>query len=341
MHCDAGVILTESSLTEKSEMFQYCPLKACPKNRTFMSLTSNSAGNGEKMTQQASKSSTKFVTIFDDTYNQPDCRSYYRMLRRLGYSNHAHAVPVFRAVLAELCHLRGLSAPNVFDFASSYGIVTALTKHDVSATAFLDRYEGRALENASAEEMRQLDREWLAGLPERWPGAGFSGVDVAENAAGYAQAVGLFDQGFAEDLQNNAPSPALAERLAKTDLIIECGSVAHLMPDALDRLLSAAKRRPWLVTSPVRGNERKAAFEVMADHGLKVETLDLPPFAHRKFENGTEQARAIEIARAAGHKTEGYENTGFFFAQIYVARPADEASAPATWQVPPSQGGKT
>ena len=290
------------------------------------------------MMQQAAKTSTNFVTIFDDTYNQPDCRSYYRMLRRLGYSNHSHAVPVFRAVLAELCRLRGLSAPNVFDFASSYGIVAALTKHDVSASAFLDRYENSDLDTADTDEMPQLDRDWLAGLPERWPGARFAGVDVAENAVRYAQDIGLFEQGFAEDLQNNAPSAALTEYLAETDLIIECGSVAHLMPDALDRLLRTAKRRPWLVTSPVRGNERKAAFEVMADHGLKVETLGLPPFAHRKFENGTEQARAIEIARAAGHKTDGFENTGFFFAQIYVARPADEVSAPATWPMPPRLG---
>ena len=292
--------------------------------------------------QHASKTSTKFVTIFDDTYNQPDCRSYYRMLRRLGYSNHAHAVPVFRAVLAALCQQRGLSAPNVFDFASSYGIVTALLKHDVSADAFLDRYESETLDHATPDEMRQLDRNWLSGLPERWPGARFAGIDVAENAARYAEATGLFEQGFAEDLQNNDPSEALSAYLAETDLIVECGSVAHLMPDALDRLLTATKsRRPWLVTSPVRGNERKAAFEVMADHGLKVETLDLPPFAHRKFENGSEQARAIEIARAAGHKTDGYENTGYFFAQVYVARPADEASHPDSWPIPPRLGAET
>ena len=33
-----------------------------------------------------------FITLFDETYDQPDCRHYYRMLGSLGYSNQAHAV---------------------------------------------------------------------------------------------------------------------------------------------------------------------------------------------------------------------------------------------------------
>ncbi|GAB4295941.1 MAG: hypothetical protein Kow0058_13340 [Roseovarius sp.] len=279
---------------------------------------------------------TRFVTIFDDTYDQPDCRAYYRMLRRLGYSNHAHAVPVFRAVLAELMRLRGLVAPRILDFASSYGIVTALMKHAVSAEAFLDRYAAPELDALDPAAMAAADRAWLAALPVRHPGARHAGLDVAANAVAYGRRVGLFDAAFAEDLQHHAPSPELTAWLAETDLIVECGSVAHLMPEALDRLLAAARgRRPWVVTSPVRGNERAAAFQVMADHGLAVDTLGLPPFPHRRFENAQEQARAIEIARAAGHDVCGLETGGAFHAQIYLARPPEEATAPATWPLVP------
>lgn len=295
-------------------------------------------GTGDGMTLQASRTASPFVTIFDDTYDQPDCRAYYRMLRRLGYANHAHAVPVFRAVLIELCRLRGLEAPNVLDFASSYGIVTALMKHDISAESFLDRYADSDLDDIAPSEMLDRDRAWLAGLPQRHPGACFRGIDVAGNAVTYAREAGLFDHGFAEDLQAFTPSAALHACVEETDLIVECGSVAHLMPQALDRLLSRAKKRPWLVTSPVRGNERKAAFEVMADHGLVVETLALPPFPHRRFENKDEQARAISIARAAGHETDGVETTGSFFAQIYVARPKEDLTPPESWATPPKLG---
>ncbi|MEQ8291181.1 MAG: hypothetical protein RIA08_03160 [Roseovarius sp.] len=272
---------------------------------------------------------TNFVTLFDDTYNQPDCRAYYRMLRSLCYSNHAHAVPVFRRLLDDLCHKRGLRAPNVLDFASSYGIVSALVRHDVSAEAFLDRYEDPEFDNLTAEELIRRDAAWLADLPESYRGARFTGIDVAGNAVAYGHAIGLFDHAFDEDLEHAEPSKGLAETLSSIDLIIECGSVAHLMPAALERLLRAtAGKRPWIVTSPVRGNERKAAFDLLRDHGLVVETLGRP-FPHRRFDSLSEQARAIDIARAAGHDTSGFETTGHFYAQIYVARPPEDAAAVA------------
>lgn len=271
---------------------------------------------------------TSFVTLFDDTYNQPDCRAYYRMLKSLGYSNHAHAVPVFRGVLEELVRVRGLRAPNVLDFASSYGIVSALVRHEVSAEAFLERYEDGTLDDLDPKQMTARDADWLAGLPQRYPGARFTGLDVAPNAVAYGRAIGLFDRAFDEDLEEADPSASLAENLSSVDLIMECGSVAHLMPAALERLLRASTaKRPWVVTSPVRGNERKAAFDLLRDHGLLVETLGLPPFPHRRFDSPSEQARAIDIARAAGHDIMGYESDGHFYAQIYVARPPEEAAA--------------
>jgi hypothetical protein len=270
---------------------------------------------------------TNFVTLFDYTYDQPDCRAYYRMLNSLGCSNHVHAVPVFCRMLDELVQVRGLEAPSVLDFASSYGIVTALVRHEVSVRAFLKHYENSALDGLEPVEMARCDAAWLAGLPQRFPGARFIGVDVAGNAVSYGKAIGLFDDAFEEDLEQADPSGPLAERLSSIDLIMECGSVAHLMPAALDRLLQASsERRPWVVTSPVRGNERKEAFELLHDHGLVVETLDLPPFPHRRFDSLSEQTRAIDIARNAGHDTFGYETTGHFYAQIYVARPPYETA---------------
>ncbi|MEM8618063.1 MAG: hypothetical protein AAGF20_14165 [Pseudomonadota bacterium] len=277
-----------------------------------------------KTTLKASRD--RFVTLFDATYNKQDCRDYYRMLRSLGYSNHAHAVPVFCAILDGLIRTRGLTQINVLDFASSYGIVSALIRFDISAQAFLDYYQSPDLTDLTSDEMADRDRAWLASLSPRFPQITFTALDVANNAAAYGQNVGIFDYAFAEDLEGNEPSKSMAGRLAMTDMIVECGSVAHLMPGALDRLLTAsASRKPWVVTSPVRGNERQAAFEVLRDHGYDVQKLGMPPFPHRRFDDPVEQARAIAIAEAAGHDTKGLENTGSFFAQIYLARPASEA----------------
>ncbi len=287
------------------------------------------------MTELSDSAKGGFVTIFDDTYNQPDCRAYFRMMDALGYRNQHHAVAAFRAGLAEMMRLRGLRSARIVDFASSYGIVSALMGHDLTLAQVFDRYRAPAFAGATAPEVIRQDRAWLDGIRRTAPPMRFVGLDVAPNAVAYGQAAGLFDAGFVEDLQENPASPDLAAELADCDMIVECGSVAQLMPDALDRLLAATgARKPWVMTSPIRGNERPEAAEVLRDHGLVVEQLPVPPFVHRRFENADEQARAIANARVQGHDTEGVESTGHFHAQVLLARPADELSAPKDWSLP-------
>lgn len=277
-----------------------------------------------------------FVTIFDDTYNQPDCRGYVRMMDALGYRNQHHAVAGFRAVLDELSRLRGLTTPHVVDFASSYGVVTALMAHDVTLGQIFRRYRQVRFDGASSQDVIRWDADWYGERRRSGDSATFTAIDVAPNAISYGLATRLFDRGYVEDLQGSQPSPELASTLSTADMIVECGSVAQLMPTALDRLLqSATARKPWVVTSPTRGNERDQAMEVMRDHGLIVEAMPVPPFVHRRFLNPDEQARGIEIARAAGHRTEGREDTGCLYAQLYVARPGKECTPQECWRLAP------
>ena len=276
-----------------------------------------------------------FVTIFDDTYDQPDCRAYFRMMDALGYRNQHHATAAFRAGLDALCRLRGIAGPRLLDFASSYGIVTLLMRHEITLAEVLARYRDPGLDGLSAGQVIARDRDWLARLPRRAPALHVTGLDIMPNAVAYGRATGLFDEGYAEDIETASPSAGLADALARTDMIVECGSVAQLMPRALDRALGACgPRKPWIMTSPIRGNERAAAEEVLRAHGMVQEQLPVPPFVHRRFEGPGEQARAIANARAAGHDTDGVETTGHFHAQVLLARPEAEAVPVSGWPLP-------
>lgn len=287
------------------------------------------------MTSSTDQTAAGFVTIFDDTYDQPDCRAYFRMMDRLGYRNQHHAVAAFRAGLAEVMRLRGLDKARIVDFASSYGIVSALMAHDLSLAQVFARYREPCFDRATPAEVIASDRDWLAGLRRPVPPLHVTGVDVMPNAVAYGCAVGLFQTGFTEDLEHAKPSAALAAELARCDMIVECGSVAQLMPGALDRMLAACgSLKPWVMTSPIRGNDRPEATEVLRAHGLVVESLPIPPFVHRRFEGPAEQARAIANAQASGHSTDGIETTGHFHAQILLARPASECTDPAGWAMP-------
>jgi len=257
------------------------------------------------------------------------------MMDALGYRNQHHAVAAFRAGLNELMRLRGLTGARILDFASSYGIVTALMGRDLSLAKVFERYREPRFDSATTAEVIAWDRDWLAGLRRADLPLHFTGLDIMPNAVAYGLAVGLFDAGFVEDLETGPTSDALAAELARCDMIVECGSVAQLMPRALDRLLTASgPRKPWLMTSPIRGNERSEAAAVLRAHDMVLEVLPIPPFVHRRFESADEQARAMANARAAGHRVEGIETTGHFYAQVLLARPRDECTDPVDWQLP-------
>ncbi|WP_120499603.1 hypothetical protein [Roseovarius sp. EL26] len=278
----------------------------------------------------------KLVTIYDDIYNLADSRSYFQAMHHAGFRTAHHAVAGFKAVLAELRHLRGLPRANIVDFASGYGIAAELMRHDVTLDDVLARYQGDWCDTASVEQTIAKDRDWLAGKRDKAHMDRYIGIDVADKALVYGRDVGVFDAIFAENLEDDQPSEALLQELSTCDLMVECGSIAHMLPRALDRLLSAAKaRQPWIATAPIRGNDTAEAIEVMRDHGYVVEALDMTPFRHRRFADEDEQVRAIANAKGRGHDTDGLETTGYFHAQIFLARPPEEMTPVSDWPVSP------
>ncbi len=278
----------------------------------------------------------KIVTIYDDIYDLPDCRSYYRAMHHAGFRTAHFASAAFRAVLTEVKRLRGLDQANILDFASGYGIAPQLMRFGVSLEDVLSRYIEPWFDDATTEAVIEKDRDWLSEHVRPGQSDEYAGIDIAGRALDYGKAAGIYNEAFAENLQDDAPSDALADWLSKTDLIVECGSVAHMLPGALGKMLKASvERRPWIATAPIRGNDTAQALEMMQDHGYNVVALDMPPFRHRRFSSDDEQARAIDNAQARGHDTKGYEDTGFFHAQVYLARPQTEVTDIASWMQSP------
>ncbi|MEM7598650.1 MAG: hypothetical protein AAF382_13225 [Pseudomonadota bacterium] len=263
----------------------------------------------------------KIVTIYDDIYDLPDCRSYYRAMDHAGFRTAHFATVVFRDALTALKAERDLAQVSVVDFASGYGIAAQLMRHTIGLDDVLSRYREEWFDDATEAEVIAADRAWLTEN-RRDEADRYIGIDIAGNALSYGRDVGIFDAVFPENLQDGPPSAALAEELAQVDLIVECGSVAHMLPDALDHLLSACPRKPWVVMSPIRGNDTAEAFDVLRAHGLRVDHHLTEPFPHRAFSNADEQRRAIANAQARGHDTDGFESEGRFHAHLFLAKPA-------------------
>ncbi len=268
----------------------------------------------------------KLVTRFDDIYNLPDCTKYYQAMHAAGFQNAHYAVKAFKIAARELCRQRNTASLHVLEFASGYGIGSLLLRHDLSLEQVLDRYQGEEFARANPVQVMERDRGWL--LQNRQTGniASICAIDVAHHALDYGAKTGIFDFSFAIDLQSDTPSDELVKRLRRCDLIIEVGSVIHMLPDALKRLLDlTAERLPWIITSPIRGNESRESVTLMKNAGMVVESLPVPPFPHRRFLDPAEQERAIRLVSDRGHDPDGCESTGSYHAQLYLARPEHES----------------
>lgn len=163
---------------------------------------------------------------FDDIYDSPDPRAYFRTLGALDYEIPQLAQPAVTSVMATLRDEAGRSpAPlRVLDVCCSYGVNAALLRTDVTLAQMYDRYSSEVLATLTPTEVAEQDARLFAG--RRTATAWVAGLDVAQNAIDYACRVGLLDQGWAEDLEAADPSPGLADELARVDLIITTGGVA-------------------------------------------------------------------------------------------------------------------
>ena len=128
--------------------------------------------------------------------------------------------------------MRALAGVNVMDFASGYGLRRNLCDIILDWMMFCTGIATRGSMMRRRKLYLRADLDWLTPLRQDGQADKYAGIDIAGNALAYGKAVGIYDAEFAENLQDNAPSDGLADWLTQCDLVVECGSVAHMLPGA-------------------------------------------------------------------------------------------------------------
>lgn len=275
------------------------------------------------------------LTPFDHTYDQPDPRAYFRALGPLEYRAPHHGQSVFRRAV-DACRR---TAPDgepvaVLDLCCSYGINAALLNHDVTLDDLYAHYTSPQATALTTAELIERDRGFYAA--RRRPDAvRVTGLDRAANAVAYACAVGLLDEGFAENLESGPPSPPLQRAARHTRLITVTGGMAFLSPRTFQPLLAAARGPVWVAAFPLRTGSYASIAACLAEHGLVTEKVTTRTFPQRRFTGPEEQQFAIRAVTAAGEDPYGKETDGYFHTELYVSRPPEDVTAiPLTDLVP-------
>jgi hypothetical protein len=259
---------------------------------------------------------------FGSIYNSKDPHSYYSTLGALEYRVPQHGIDVFRQLRGAYPYT-GAKPLTVLDVCCSYGVGGVLATTDIDLAELYRHYEDSSLAGLTGDEMIQADLKFLAG--RRRPDAPrMLGLDVAENAARYAIAIGALDDAFVENLESDEPSLALVQQIRDVDLICTTGGVGYISERTFRRLLASARKIPWVASFCLRTYDYGPIAAALAEYGLVTERSDLT-FAQRIFRDQAEQQWAISNVLAIGLDPTGLESDGHLYANFYLSRPAAEA----------------
>ncbi|UNO43748.1 hypothetical protein KGS77_06755 [Streptomyces sp. MST-110588] len=268
---------------------------------------------------------------FAAIYDRPDPRAYFSVLQPLDYQVPHHGQAVFRMLTDALRRLppdtSRSTSPQVLDLCCSYGVNAALLNHRLDLGDLYAHYTGLPGEDRlTAHQLADEDKAFYA--EQRRPDAvRVVGLDAAPRAVGYARAVGLLDDGFAEDLETGAPTPALRDAVGGTDLITVTGGVGYIGAPTFDRLLDCMSAPPWVAAFVLRTVSYAPVAAVLERAGLVTEQVPGRTFRQRRFADGGEREGVFTALAGRGLDTEGLEEDGFYHADLYLSRPAADVAA--------------
>lgn len=259
---------------------------------------------------------------FDDVYNQPDPRPYYRTLGALDYEIPAHGAAVFDRLLDAM---GGREGKTVLDVCCGYSANAALLNHDVELTDLYAHYS--SLEGTADGNLAEMDRQWFAERA-RPDTVSVIGLDVADNAVRYATSVGLLEQGVVADLESHGPDEAAAQAFAAADLVGVTGGIGYVGEKTFRSIVAArGDDLPWVAALCLRWVDFSPIAEAFDDLGLVTEHIDGFCVPQRRFAHESEREAAVAGLRDLGLDPTPELQLGAHCAELYVARPPEAARA--------------
>ena len=259
-----------------------------------------------------------------EIYDRPDPRDYYQTLSALDYRIPAEGEPIFRQVIEAERSVRAKRRLKLLDVGCSYGVNAAILKHERALPDLFRAYSAAAAAALSRRELLSRDRASYRGNAELT----VIGLDPATRAVGYARDAGILDGYLTRDLENEPPTADEQALLADVDLVISTGAIGYVGAPTFAHILDAAGNRPWLALFALRMFSFDAIAEVLKTHGYAVFKQAGRTFRQRHFADDKERAEVFANLDALGIDPEGRESNGWYHAEFFFARPADEP-APA------------
>lgn len=264
---------------------------------------------------------------FSDVYNNETPHAYYTAMGNLDYQIPENAKPTINYFISQISK-RTDRVVNILDLGCSYGVLSALIKHDLPLYLLYRRYENAETDEASFN----ADRTWLAGLPDR-RNVRFYGIDASKNAVSYSKRVGLLEDGVATNLEvPQFDASAIAALPRRFDMVITTGCVGYITDVTFAKVLEHIKGHstPVFISFVLRAFDYSDISAMLLQAGYETYRLKDHTFKQRRFRDIKEQQSIISLVKrrtSSDRQLSLPELYGYCHAELFVSihRSADPA----------------
>jgi hypothetical protein len=259
---------------------------------------------------------------FDDIYEAPTPHAYLSQMRRLGYQIGAQARP-YCVAAAELVASEAPTWPvQMLDVGCSYGVGSAFIQYGCSFEELVSFYESRA--PVGYHECVAATRAWLNVIAPPID-MRVVGLDASENAIRFALDAGLLNMGISRDLETDDLNAEEQEWLGGCNILISTGAIGYVGKPTFRRVLKHLGRShpsplgPLAVMTVLRMFDLTEVREAFEEAGFAFERIPDVRLPQRAFNDEREREEVIDAVLARGYSTDGLEECGVLYADLYIA----------------------
>ena len=256
-------------------------------------------------------------------YDQADPRPFYQTLSKLDYQIPDVAAPLFRAVLEARRKSRQRQQAKIIDIGSSYGVNSAILRHGTELSDLIQMYSRETTSDLTRSQLVTRDRRMFSDLRAD-KSLSTIGLDVAGEAVGYAEEVGIIDGSVTTNLEVQNPTIEDQEHLADADIAISTGAIGYVGVPTFSRILDCTRASPWFALFTLRMFPVDAIAGELKRHDYLMYRLPGQSFLQRRFASKDESQEVLSKLAEMGIDPTEHEAKGWYHAEFYFARHAEE-----------------
>lgn len=219
--------------------------------------------------------------------------------------------------------VKGTIDTKIIDLGCSYGVNAALLKCDMEMGDLYGLYDEDTRDEMDRSSLIARDRKIFCEA-SRDDHLEIVGVDIAPQAAAYAEEVAIMDDTVVADLEHGALSTKHREALSDADLVISTGCIGYITERTIGKVIDANEASPpWMAHFVLRMFPFEPIQQALSERGY-VTARGQGTYRQRRFASDDEREQVLDRLVDMGIDSSGYEADGWYYADFFLSRPVDD-----------------